>query len=103
MLEGGAPLYLFAIPVLWSLAGGSAAVFILRIPEDVSLLVAGVVGPCMLVWKLAKLSQRTAKHIEPEEHPVGGSCLVNGAGLASPSKSSCKEPDAGQISPVWQR
>jgi hypothetical protein len=54
MLEGGAPLYLFAIPVLWSLAGGSAAVFILRIPEDVSLLVAGVVGPCMLVWKFAK-------------------------------------------------
>ena len=42
MLEGGAPLYLFAIPALWSLAGGSAAVFILRIPEDVSLLVAGI-------------------------------------------------------------
>lgn len=51
MLDGGAPLYLFVIPLLWSLAAGSAAVFILRIPEDVSLLVAGVVGSCMLVWK----------------------------------------------------
>jgi Family of unknown function (DUF6064) len=51
MLEGGAPLYLVAIPFLWSLAGGSAAVFILRIPEDVSLLLAGVVGLGLLVWK----------------------------------------------------
>ena len=51
MLEGGAPLYLFAIPLLWSLAGGSAAVFMLRIPEDVSLLLAGVVGFGLLVWK----------------------------------------------------
>lgn len=51
MLEGGAPLYLFAIPLLWSLAGGSAAVFILRIPEDVSLLAAGVLGSCLLIWK----------------------------------------------------
>jgi hypothetical protein len=60
MLEGGAPLHLFAIPLLWSLAGGSAAVFILRIPEDVSLLVAGVVGSCMLVWKHRQQSQRVA-------------------------------------------
>ena len=42
MLEGGAPLYLAVIPLLWSLAGGSAAVFILRIPEDWPLLVAGI-------------------------------------------------------------
>jgi hypothetical protein len=57
MLEGGAPLYLFAIPLLWSLAGGSAAVFILSIPEDVSLLAAGVLGSCMLVWKRRQQSQ----------------------------------------------
>ncbi|NJO35300.1 MAG: hypothetical protein HC869_21625 [Rhodospirillales bacterium] len=57
MLEGGAPLYLFAIPLLWSLAGGSAAVFILRIPEDVSLLAAGVLGSCMLVCKRRQQSQ----------------------------------------------
>jgi uncharacterized protein DUF6064 len=51
MLEGAAPLYLAAIPLLWSLAGGSAAVFILRIPEDLSLLLAGIVGFGVLVWK----------------------------------------------------
>jgi Family of unknown function (DUF6064) len=51
MLEGAAPLYLAAIPLLWSLAGGSAAVFILRIPEDLSLLLAGIVGFGLLVWK----------------------------------------------------
>jgi Family of unknown function (DUF6064) len=51
MLEGAAPLYLAAIPLLWSLAGGSAAVFILRIPEDLSLLIAGIVGFGLLVWK----------------------------------------------------
>lgn len=51
MLEGAAPLYLAAIPLLWSLAGGSAAVFILRIPEDFSLLLAGIVGFSLLVWK----------------------------------------------------
>jgi hypothetical protein len=60
MLEGGAPLYLFAIPLLWSLAGGSAAVFILRIPEDVSLLVASVVGSLMLVWKRRQKLQKVA-------------------------------------------
>jgi hypothetical protein len=51
MLEGAAPLYLAAIPLLWSLAGGSAAVFILRIPEDLSLLLAGIVGFGLLAWK----------------------------------------------------
>jgi Family of unknown function (DUF6064) len=51
MLEGGAPFYLFVIPLLWSLAGGLAAVFILRIPEDMALLVAGIAGTGMLVWK----------------------------------------------------
>ena len=60
MLEGGAPPYLFTIPLLWSLAGGSAAVFILRTPEDVSLLIAGVVGSCMLVWKRRQQLQRVA-------------------------------------------
>ena len=51
MLEGGAPLYLAAIPFLWSLAGGSAAVILLGIPEDMSLLLAGIVGLGLLVWK----------------------------------------------------
>ena len=51
MLEGGAALYLAAIPLLWSLAGGSAAVILLGIREDVSLLLAGVVTFGLLLWK----------------------------------------------------
>jgi hypothetical protein len=51
MLEGRAPLYLALIPLLWSLAAGSAAVFLLRIPEDWSVLLAGVVGFGLLVCK----------------------------------------------------
>jgi hypothetical protein len=51
MLESGVPLYFVAIPLVWSLAGGSAAVFLLRTPEDLSLLIAGIVGLGLLVWK----------------------------------------------------
>jgi hypothetical protein len=51
MLEGRAPLYLAAIPLLWALAAGSAAVILLGIREDVSLLLAGVVGFGLLLWK----------------------------------------------------
>jgi hypothetical protein len=50
MLEG-VPLFLAVIPLLWSLAGGSAAVFRLRTPEDLALLAAGVAGFALLVWK----------------------------------------------------
>ena len=45
MLEGGAPLYLAAIPLLWSLAGGSAAVFLLAHSRG---LVAAARGRCRL-------------------------------------------------------
>jgi hypothetical protein len=51
MLEGRVPLYLALIPLLWSLAAGSAAVFLLRIPEDWALLLAGVVGFSLVVCK----------------------------------------------------
>ena len=51
MLEGRAPLTLAVIPLLWSLAAGSAAVLLLGIPEDASVLLAGVVGFGLLVWK----------------------------------------------------
>jgi hypothetical protein len=50
MVEGRAPLALAAIPFLWSLIGGSA-VFLLGIPEDVFLPVAGLVGFGLLVRK----------------------------------------------------
>jgi hypothetical protein len=39
------------IPLLWSLAAGSAAVLLLGISEDWSVLLAGVVGFGLLVWK----------------------------------------------------
>jgi uncharacterized protein DUF6064 len=51
MLEGRAPLYLAVIPLLWSLAAGSAAVLRLGIAEDLSVLLAGGVGFGLLVWK----------------------------------------------------
>jgi hypothetical protein len=50
LVEGRAPFALAAIPVLWSLIGGSA-VFLLGIPEDISLLAAGVLSAGLLVWK----------------------------------------------------
>lgn len=51
MLEGRAPLTLAAIPLLWALAAGSAAVLRLGIAEDLSVLLAGVAGFALLVWK----------------------------------------------------
>jgi hypothetical protein len=51
MLEGGAPLMLAVIPLLWALAAGSAAVLRLDTPEDLAVLAAGVVGLGLLVWK----------------------------------------------------
>jgi Family of unknown function (DUF6064) len=47
----GAPLYLAVIPLLWTLAAGSAAVLLLGMPEDASVLLAGVVGFGLLVWQ----------------------------------------------------
>jgi Family of unknown function (DUF6064) len=60
MLEGAAPLYLAVIPLLWALAAGSAAVLILRIPEDWGLLLAGVIGFGLLVWKRRRPSTASA-------------------------------------------
>jgi hypothetical protein len=51
MLEGRAPLYLAVIPLLWSLAAGSAALLLLGIPEDSSVLLGGILGFGLLVWK----------------------------------------------------
>jgi hypothetical protein len=51
LLEGRAPLYVAVIPLLWSLAAGSAAVIRLGILEDASVLLAGVVGFGLLIWK----------------------------------------------------
>ena len=51
MLDGRAPILLAIIPLLWALAAGSSAVVRLGAPEDWSLLLAGVAGFGLLVWK----------------------------------------------------
>jgi hypothetical protein len=50
MAEGRSLLFLAVIPFLWSLIGGGA-VFLLGAPEDLSLLLAGVVGFGLLISK----------------------------------------------------
>jgi hypothetical protein len=44
------PLHIFAIPVLWSLIGGTAAWF-LGVTEDLALPVAGLGGLVLALWK----------------------------------------------------
>ncbi len=50
LTEGRTPLHLVAIPVLWSLIGGAAA-WLLNVPEDLALPLAGVGGFCLVLWK----------------------------------------------------
>jgi hypothetical protein len=42
--------WLLVVPFLWSLVGGTAAIF-LRVPQDWALLVAGVVSLALLIWR----------------------------------------------------
>jgi hypothetical protein len=51
MMEGRAPLLLAVIPLLWALAASTAAMVRLGAPEDLALLVAGVIGFGLLVRK----------------------------------------------------
>jgi hypothetical protein len=44
------PLSLMAIPVLWSLVGGTAS-WLLKIPEDIALPIAGVAGLGLAIWR----------------------------------------------------
>ncbi len=50
LADGRAPLHLSAIPLLWSLIGGSAA-WLLDVPEDLALLPAGAAFGCLIVLK----------------------------------------------------
>ena len=50
LTEGRTPLHLVVIPVLWSLIGGAAA-WLLNVPEDLALPLAGVGGFCLVLWK----------------------------------------------------
>jgi len=51
MLEGRPAVLLGVLPLLWALAAGTAAIVRLGAPEDWSLLLAGIVGFTLLVWK----------------------------------------------------
>ncbi len=59
LAEGPVPLTLYAIPFLWSIVGGSAAVQ-LGIREDWGLAVAGLAGTAILVGR--RLHRRTGAH-----------------------------------------
>jgi hypothetical protein len=50
------PLWVLAIPLLWSLVGTSAA-FQFGIPEDYGLLVAGLLGTILVVIRNRRLSE----------------------------------------------
>ena len=51
IMEGRVPLLLAVIPLLWAVIASTAAVVRLDAPEDLSLLLAGMVGFGLLVWK----------------------------------------------------
>ncbi len=46
---GPLPIWLVAIPVVWSAIGGTAAV-LLNVPEDLGLLVSGILGAVLLPY-----------------------------------------------------
>lgn len=50
LIKGRTPLHLLVIPLLWSLVGGTA-VWLLRIPEDAALPLAGLGGFGLVLWK----------------------------------------------------
>lgn len=56
MTEGRTPLHLVVIPLLWSLVGGSAA-WLLSVPEDLALPVAGIGGLALILWKNRRLAR----------------------------------------------
>jgi hypothetical protein len=52
--EKRVPVYALAIPFLWSLVGGSAA-WKLGVPEDYGLVLAGISGTALILWKNRKV------------------------------------------------
>jgi hypothetical protein len=50
LTEGRVPRHLLIIPVLWALLGGTAA-WLLNVPEDLALPLAGLGGLWLILWK----------------------------------------------------
>jgi hypothetical protein len=66
LARGRVPLGLIAIPFFWSIVGGSAA-FVLGVPQDLLLPVAGVVGSALLIhrnWFLKRHASRSSESAE---------------------------------------
>lgn len=61
LAEGRVPAWLLVIPLAWSLVGGSAA-WLLQVPEDLSLPVAGILGTALILW-------RNRRGVDPEPVP----------------------------------
>jgi Family of unknown function (DUF6064) len=58
LTAGRTPLHLAAIPLLSTLVAGATA-WILSIPQDLALLVAGVVGFALILWKHRRQARST--------------------------------------------
>jgi len=56
LLAANAPLWLFAIPLLWSVIGGLAA-WLLGVPEDLGLWVVGALTAALLLLSRRRLRQ----------------------------------------------
>jgi hypothetical protein len=58
LLANRPPRYVAVIPLLWSVIGFSAAIS-LGVEEDVSLLIAGLIGTGAIMFRRAKVAQKT--------------------------------------------
>lgn len=56
-IRGPTPWHIVVIPVAWSLVGGSAA-WLLAMPEDIALPVAGLGGAVLVTWTNAAWNRR---------------------------------------------
>jgi hypothetical protein len=57
LMDSRAPLHLAVIPLLWALVAGATG-WILAIPQDVAVAVAGLAAFCLILWKNARRARR---------------------------------------------
>jgi hypothetical protein len=88
------PIYVLAIPLLWSLIGFSAALW-LGIREDIGLPIAGVLSTALLVWRDGvSLGRRASQSATRGERDVSAPAprpervAVRTSGSPSPSARS---------------